>query len=483
MTIRVYDTMQRDIVELVTRDPGKVGIYMCGMTVYNYAHIGNLRSIVWAEFIRRYLEYRGFDVTFVMNYTDVDDRIIERARIEKIPTDAVTAKYIAAFENDLEALGAHNPDIVPRATTHVGEMIEAIQGLIDRGFAYEAEGNVWFDVEKFSDYGKLSRRTLDDMRAGEERIEPDPSKRNPLDFGLWKIAKEDEPSWDSPWGPGRPGWHIECSVMSAKYLGMGFDIHGGGSDLVFPHHENEIAQAEALTGETFSRYWLHAGMVQMEAEKMSKSLGNVVLARDVLERYPGEAVRYWMLQSSYRSQATFSGDALEDAAQSYERWKTFIEVVRHLLGEETPEPPSSPVRAEGASTEPAPGYVQRFIDAMDDDFNSAEAFAVVHELVKEGNKLLEEAQRDDADARESLKELTGIFLELATVLGFHFRATQGDSEVVAGLVDYLLELRDQARGEKAFDRADAIRARLLEMGIAIEDTPAGTRWRIGATGN
>src|SRR5918999_749884 len=346
MTIRLYDTMRDQTVDFDTRDPGKVGMYACGMTVYNYAHIGNMRTIVWFDFIRRYLEYRGFDVTFVMNYTDVDDKIIERSRIEGIPTDAVTAKYIAAFEQDLSDLGADVPDIVPRATTHIAEMIDAIQGLIDRGFAYEAEGNVWFDVEKFSDYGKLSGRSLDDMRAGEERIEPDPSKRNPLDFGLWKIAKEDEPSWDSPWGPGRPGWHIECSVMSTKYLGTGFDIHGGGSDLIFPHHENEIAQTEALTGETFSRYWLHAGMVQMETEKMSKSLGNVVLAHEVLKHYPGEAVRYWMFQSSYRSQAVFSGDALSDATQSYDRWKTFLEGARHVLADDLPKPRDHYVRSD-----------------------------------------------------------------------------------------------------------------------------------------
>ncbi len=483
MPIRVYDTMRREVVDFEPRDPGRVSIYCCGMTVYNYPHIGNMRTFVWFDFIRRYLRYRGFEVTLVLNYTDVDDKIIERANIEGIPPDAVTAKYIAAAEDDMANLGAEKPDILPRATTHIEEMVEAIQKLIDKGYAYESEGNVWFEVEKFDGYGKLSGRSLDDMRAGEERIEPHASKRNQLDFGLWKAAKEGEPSWSSPWGPGRPGWHIECSVMSEKYLRMGFDIHGGGSDLIFPHHENEIAQSESLeSGDTpFARYWLHAGMVQMDAEKMSKSLGNVVLARDLLERVPAEAVRYWMLQSSYRSQAVCSGAAIEDAAQSYDRWKTFIVAVRHVLGRDEVPVVEHLVRGdqELAEGEPAVGYVQRFIEAMDDDFNSAEAFAVVHEIVREGNKRLELVQRGDDSVRDELLELVRDFLELTAVLGFKFLDDAGDSELLAGLVGYLLELREQAREEKAFERSDAIRARLQDLGVVIEDTPSGPRWRVG----
>ncbi|HET7482599.1 MAG TPA: cysteine--tRNA ligase, partial [Actinomycetota bacterium] len=276
MAIRLHDSLAKKVVEFEPRDAGRVAMYACGPTVYNYVHIGNMRTFIWFDFIRRYLAYRGYAVTYVMNYTDVDDKIIERANIEGLPPDAITQKYAAAFEADLAALGVRPADIVIRATDHIDDMIATIENLIDKGFAYPAEGNVWFAVEKFPTYGKLSGRTLDDMRAG-ERIEPHPGKRHPLDFALWKAAKEGEPAWSSPWGDGRPGWHIECSVMSTRYLKMGFDIHGGATDLIFPHHENEIAQAEAATGEEpFVRYWLHAGLVQMDAEKMSKSLGNFV---------------------------------------------------------------------------------------------------------------------------------------------------------------------------------------------------------------
>ncbi|HWL65296.1 MAG TPA: cysteine--tRNA ligase [Actinomycetota bacterium] len=480
MPLHVFDTLRREAVEFVPRDPGRVGLYCCGMTVYNYAHIGNMRTFVWFGFISSYLEYRGFDVTYVMNYTDIDDKIIERANIEKVPPDAITAKYIAAFEEDLRNLGARAPDIVPRATGHIDGMIKAIEGLIEKGFAYEAEGNVWFSVEKFSDYGKLSKRSLEDLKT-QERIEPHSSKQHPVDFSLWKAAKEGEPAWESPWGPGRPGWHIECSVMSEKYLGMGFDLHGGGSDLIFPHHENEIAQAEALTGEEpFARYWLHAGMVQMDTEKMSKSLGNVVTAREILKQYPGEVVRYWMLQGSYRSQVVFTENAMADAAQSYDRWRIFLDASRHALGDAMPEP--TPVkRTDDSDNEPPTGYVRRFIDAMDADFNSAEAFATVHELVKEGNKLLESFQRGEAEAGD-LVELIHSFYEITAVLGFGFESTH-DSELMGGLIGYLLELRETARAEKAFARADEIRDRLESLGVTIEDTPSGARWRFGAAAN
>jgi cysteinyl-tRNA synthetase len=338
-------------------------------------------------------------------------------------------------------------------------------------------------VDRFDGYGKLSGRSLDDMRAG-ERIEPHPDKRNPLDFALWKSAKEGEPAWESPWGRGRPGWHIECSVMSTKYLGMGFDVHGGGSDLIFPHHENEIAQAEALEeGAIFVRYWLHAGMVQdKESEKMSKSIGNVAIAHDVLERYVPEAVRYWMLMGSYRTQAVFSEEVIEDATQGYERWRTFYAAARHALGDSMPERPEAPRRPMGSDTgEPAPGYVQRFIEAMDDDFNSAEAFAVIHDLVREGNRRIEGAQVGEEHARADLITVAEQFLELTEVLCFRFPGEGPGSELLAGLIEYLLELREQARSEKDFDRADGIRGKLHELGVTVEDTPSGARWHIGGT--
>jgi cysteinyl-tRNA synthetase len=495
MAIRVQDTLARQVVDLVPRDEGKISMYVCGPTVYNYIHIGNARTFLSFDLIRSYLRYRGFEVTYVMNYTDVDDKIIERAKIEGIPTEGITSKYSRAFEDDMAALGADMADVIVKATDHIEDMVEAIENLVTKGFAYEADGNVFYSVESFPDYGKLSGRSLDDLRAG-ERIEPHESKRNPLDFALWKSAKEGEPSWSSPWGPCRPGWHIECSVMSMKYLGPGFDIHGGGSDLVFPHHENEIAQAEALVDPPFVRHWLHAGMVQMsmsptpeasalgpsaaplETEKMSKSLGNIVLARDVAKRYPGEVARFWAITGSYRSQIVFSEDSLDDSANAYQRWRTFVASCRHALGDRMPERPASPRRA-GSPTE---SFIARFIEAMDDDFNSAAALATVHDLVTEGNKTLEGVLGGAEEDSGALVALVEQFLEITSVLGFTFKDEGADSELVAGLVEYLLELREQAREEKAFERADAIRARLVELGVMVEDTAAGPRWRIGASG-
>ena len=378
----------------------------------------------------------------------------------------------------MAALGADPPTILVRATEHIDDMIVGIGRLIEKGVAYEADGDVYFAVEKFPGYGKLSNRSLDEMRAG-ERIEPSDKKQHPLDFALWKAAKEGEPAWPSPWGPGRPGWHIECSIMSTKHLGMGFDIHGGATDLIFPHHENEIAQAEALEdGEApFARHWLHAGLVQMEAEKMSKSLGNVVLVRDLLEHYRGMVVRYWILTSSYRSQASFTSAALDDAAQAYDRLSNFVEVAGHALGTEMPEWPGMVRRPADADLADEDGWLERFVAAMDDDFNSAAALAVVHDVVRSGNKLVEEVQRGNEDARKSLREHVETFLEMAWVLNLRFEEAAPTSELTGDLLDFLLELREQARAEKAFDRADAIRARLHELGIAIEDTPSGPRWR------
>jgi cysteinyl-tRNA synthetase len=478
MALRIYDSMQRKVVPLEVREKGRASIYVCGPTVYNYVHIGNARTLVWFDQIRRYLEYRGYEVTYEMNYTDIDDKIIERAKLEGLPTDAITSKYTQAFEADMEGLGVRPPDLLVLCTHHITDMVKAIEGLIEKGTAYVTdEGDVFFAVQNFKTYGRLSGRSLEDLRAG-ERVEPHPGKKHPLDFALWKAAKEGEPAWPSPWGDGRPGWHIECSVMSTKYLGMGFDIHGGGSDLIFPHHENEVAQAEALEEETFVRHWVHAGMVNMETAKMSKSLGNTVLARDVVARHGGEQARYWCLMGSYRSQAIFSEDTLKDAAAAYDRWATFFESAQHALGEQMPEIPPEPRRVIGDEVS-ATGYVARFIEEMDDDFNSAGAFAVVHDLVREGNRRLEGAQRGDPGQAEALVELIEPFLEITAMLGFRFEKAATGSEVVSGLLDLLLQLREEARAEKAFDRADAIRARLNDLGITIEDTAAGPRWRLG----
>ena len=479
MPITFYDTLARATVELDPREPGRISMYACGLTVYNYAHIGNVRTLVWYDQIRRYLAYRGFEVTYVMNYTDVDDKIIERAKLEDISPDEVAEKYARAFEDDMKALGAEPPTVLVRATEHIDDMIAGIERLIEKGSAYEAEGDVYFAVEKFPGYGKLSNRTLEDMRAG-ERIEPSEKKRHPLDFALWKAAKEGEPAWPSPWGPGRPGWHIECSIMSTKHLGMGFDIHGGATDLIFPHHENEIAQAEALddSNKDFARHWLHAGLVQMEAEKMSKSLGNVVLVRDLLAHYSGMVARYWVLTSSYRTQASFTEAALEDARQAYERLGNFLEVSRHALGAEMPSEPAATRRPLDEPIDDDDEWIARFVAAMDDDFNSAGALAVVHDLVRAGNKLVDEIQRGREEARKPLQHHVELFLEMTGVLNIQFEQRSVTSELTGDLITFLLELREQARAEKAFERADAIRSRLQDLGVAVEDTPAGPRWKV-----
>jgi cysteinyl-tRNA synthetase len=480
MSVRIYNTLVRQVVPLETRQPDRVLMYTCGPTVHNYQHIGNFRTFMWMDFIRRYLQYRGFEVTYVMNYTDIEDKIIDRANIEGVSTEAVTTKYSAAFDEDMESLGIRRADIVSRATQHIEEMVQAIEGLIDRGVAYEAEGDVWFAVDSFPGYGKLSGRSLDEMRAG-ERVEPQASKRSPLDFALWKSAKEGEPSWSSPWGPGRPGWHIECSVMSTKYLGMPIDIHGGGADLTFPHHENEIAQAEALAGtEPFVTQWMHCGLVQMEATKMSKSLGNVVLVRDLLESYSPDIIRYWVLMGSYRIQSTFSTPVMTDAAQSYDRWARFLASATHSLDDQLPQLDElrRPVGEERFRDDAGAPFVERFVAAMDDDFNSSAAFATVHDLVSEGNRTMERMADASSGQRERLSQLLESFLELTSILGFRFKSSNVSSELIGGLVEYVLELRDQARAESAFDRADAIRSRLEAIGVLVEDTPGGTRWHL-----
>jgi cysteinyl-tRNA synthetase len=478
MAIRIYDSGRHRVVSLDPKEPGRLSMYACGPTVYNYVHIGNARTSLWYDFMRRYFEYRGLDVTYVANYTDVDDKIIERAKIEKLTPDGIAKKYEGAFEADMSVLGVRPPDVLARATEHIGDMVKTIEGLINNGTAYESDGDVFFSVEKFPAYGKLSGRSLEDLRSS-ERIEPHPGKRHPVDFALWKSAKEGEPSWPSPWGPGRPGWHIECSVMSTKYLGMGFDLHGGATDLIFPHHENEVAQAEAyFQEEPFVRHWSHAGLVQMESEKMSKSLGNFVLTKDVLEEYRGEVVRYWALSASYRSQVVFSDGALADAEHAYERWRIFHGSASHFLGDEMPVGG----RVRRALDDPIDNErIEAFVGALDEDFNSAGAFAVVHDLVRDANKRLESAQHGDDDARKELISLAESFVEMIAVLGFQFETENVQSSIVSGLVGYLLELREDARKERAFDRADGIRSRLHDLGVVVEDTPTGPRWRIGGT--
>jgi cysteinyl-tRNA synthetase len=459
MGVAVHNTLTRRKEELVPREAGKIAMYVCGPTVYSHIHVGNARAFVVFDVIRRYLRWRRFEVLFVENYTDIDDKIIARAKEEGRPPEEVAQHYALAFEEVMAALDIAPPNILVKATDHIAEMLTMIEGLVNKGFAYESEGNVWFAVEKSPEYGKLSGRSIEDLRAG-ERVEPDPSKRHPLDFALWKAAKPDEPKWPSPWGPGRPGWHIECSAMSVKHLGMGFDIHGGGYDLVFPHHENEIAQSEAFYGDSpFVRYWIHNGLVNIEQAKMSKSLGNIILLRDLLRELPAGVVRLLSITAHYRRDIDFGEEQLANAAGTYDRFDVFFQATGALGGD-----PS----AEGRE------FLERFREAMDDDFNTPAALSVIHELVGRGNLELEGHLRGEQPATERLRGLVGPFLEMTDVLGI-LPAEAADVEPEE--VERLIRLRDEARSQGHYDQADEMRKRLLEQGVVLEDTPSGTRWR------
>jgi len=475
MGLSVTNTLTRRKQELIPREPGKIGMYVCGPTVYNHIHLGNARAAIVFDLIRRYLSWRGLQVTLVQNYTDVDDKIIAKAAEEGRPAQEVADDYSAEYEKVMEGLGIEPPDILVKATDHIDDMVATIQSLVDREFAYEAGGSVWFAVDKFPEYGKLSGRTTE--VAGGERIEPDPNKRGPADFALWKAAKPGEPAWPSPWGEGRPGWHIECSAMSTKYLGMGFDIHGGGSDLIFPHHENEIAQAEAATGESpFVRYWLHNGMVNFDDEKMSKSLGNFVLAKDFLEASPGQVLRLMAIGGHYRSDVDFGEAALSQAKKTFERFENFAAAAAKVATTETiaDEP--------GAGIQPAKEFIARFTTAMDDDFNTPVALSVIHELVKKGNSELEQFQRGDEGVAESVLALVAAFNEMTSVLGVSPTGAAapggGDSKMTAGLIELAIELREQARKDRRYDQADLVRDRLAALGVDLEDTPTQTHWRL-----
>jgi cysteinyl-tRNA synthetase len=469
-------------------------MYVCGPTVYNHIHIGNARTFLTFDVIRRYLSFAGYDVRFVQNITDVDDKIIARANEECREPGEVAADYTLAFRQAMDALGVERPTVSPKATETIPAMIAMTERLIERGHAYVVEGDVSFSVRSFPEYGKLSGRNIDDLAAG-ARVDVDERKQDPLDFALWKAAKPGEPHWPSPWGEGRPGWHLECSVMSEQELGLTFDIHGGASDLIFPHHENEIAQSEAATGEPFVRYWLHGGLLQVNAEKMSKSLGNFMLLRDVLEKYPAPVVRLLMLQTHYRSPLDFSSDRLDDASRSYER---LITPLRNLEW-------AKRNRAAGALSEATPSAIEAleeapvtarraFVEAMDDDFNTAGALAALFDLVRVLNTFLERhgigdnaryVSRLDV-ASDELRELLGV-LGVSTVGAEQTDEYPPDVVELArdlagyvgsdtrAAVDALLAARAVARTERNWAAADAVRDGLSRLGFTIEDTPSGAR--------
>ncbi|MEG1830483.1 MAG: cysteine--tRNA ligase [Raoultibacter sp.] len=490
--ITIYNTQTRSKVDFESIERGKVGMYVCGPTVYNYIHIGNARTFISFDIIRRYLTWRGFKVTFVQNVTDVDDKIIKKAAEEGRGAAEVAAEYTDAFIADMRAAGVLDPDIRPKATEEIPEMIDLVMQLIEGGHAYAVEGDVYFAVRSFAEYGKLSGRKIDEMESGHRDLRTsglEDRKRDPLDFAVWKAAKPGEPSWESPWGAGRPGWHIECSAMSRKYLGLPFDIHGGGADLVFPHHENEVAQSEAACGCTFANYWIHSGMLQINSEKMSKSLGNFLLLRDVLETTRPEVLRMLMLQTHYRSPLDFSDERLTEAEAALSRIVNTVKNLEWLEANAADIPSPLDIRALMAQTQTARN---EFIAAMDDDFNTAGALGVVFAFVSDINAAVADKTLSISDvpaiyqARAVLVELMGVFgiaLEGEQVeaqypcevvaLAHDLAGYPGASETQA--VEALLACREQARKNKDWALADKVRDGLAALGLTIEDTPQGPR--------
>ena len=460
--MKLYNTMTMKKEEFIPLEPGKVKMYTCGPTVYNYFHVGNARPLIMFDALRRYLEYRGYDVTYVTNFTDIDDRIINRANEEGVSCEAISEKYIEEYWTDANGLGVNKATVHPKATEHVGEIIELIEKLIEKGFAYQSGSDVYFRTSAFPDYGKLSNQPLDELQAG-ARVDVTEVKENPVDFALWKGAKLGEPEWDSPWGKGRPGWHIECSAMASKYLGETIDIHTGGQDLVFPHHENEIAQSEGASGKEFVRYWIHNGFISIDKVKMSKSLGNFFTVREAAGAYGYENIRMFMLMSHYRSPLNYSGDVLLQSKNALDRLKTAKSSLE-FLGENGSDKLKE---NESVFLASLPRYRERFIEAMDDDFNTADAVAVIFELVRESNSLSSDANPSKEFAFATLK----VFNELVDVLGLLYNNEENNSPDAE--VEALVEKRQAARKEKNWAEADAIRDKLAEMGITLEDTPQG----------
>ncbi|MGH7492884.1 MAG: cysteine--tRNA ligase [bacterium] len=479
MGLKIYNTLTRQKEDLVPIHPGRVGMYVCGPTVYDYFHIGNARPFVMFDIFRRYLQYRGYQVRFVMNLTDIDDRIINRANELGVSAHEIALKYTQAFFEDIQKLGIRPADVYPKATEHIGEIIQLITALMEKGCAYQAGGDVIFEVEKFVGYTKLSGKKLDDLEAG-HRVGVDEHKRNPLDFVLWKAMKPGEPWWDSPWGKGRPGWHAECSAMSMRYLGETFDIHAGGLDLIFPHHENEIAQSEAATGKPFVKYWMHNGFIDVDGEKMSKSLGNFRTAREIAQRFPATVIRLFFLAKHYRGPIDFSLEALQNAVKARERMSLAYQALLGRL-----EPGNKPT-AKGEANTPEQQSFQKtiagaqagFIAALDDDFNTVEGLAVIFDFVREVNRWME---RQNPSARDLalLSEAKNLFDEWNGVLGvFETGTSEIDNSRFEAVMKVLLELRQSLRAEKNFKLADQLRDGLRAAGIIVEDGAGGSRWRV-----
>jgi cysteinyl-tRNA synthetase len=487
---KLYNTLSGKKEEFVPLNAGKVTMYACGVTVYDYSHLGHARGAVVFDLIQRYFRRKGFDVKYVRNFTDVDDKIINRAREEGIAPTELAHKYIEAYQEDMKRLGVGRPDIEPKATEHIAEMIEVIKGLVAKEHAYVVDGDVYFRVTSFKEYGKLSKRNIEDLQAG-ARVEVDERKLDPLDFALWKASKPGEPAWDSPWGPGRPGWHIECSAMGFKHLGETFDIHAGGKDLIFPHHENEIAQSEAFSGKRFVNYWLHNGFVNINQEKMSKSLGNFFTIRDILNQYDAEVVRLFLLSTHYRSPIDFSDANLKDARAGLDRFYTMKEgVLKFLVGKKTPtmNPEEVIEAADRQLYEKIRDLPKAFEEAMDDDFNTAFAIGIIYDLVREVNKLLAESDKKNEDAVCSLLHAAlASFEDVNKTLGIFLRNPEewfkegrlADSKVSLSLerIEDLIHLRNEARARKDWAEADRVRKTLDEGGVELFDRSDGTVWK------
>jgi len=475
MSLKVYNSLTRQKEEFKPQKGNEVTMYVCGPTVYDLSHIGHARSAVAFDVIYRYLKYRGYDVKYTRNYTDIDDKIINRANKDAVPWNEISERYITAFDEDMAALGVELPTFRPKATATIKEMLNVIQTLINKGFAYVLDGDVYYSVRKFKDYGKLSGKNIEELEAG-ARVEVDERKEDPLDFALWKASKPGEPWWESPWGKGRPGWHIECSAMSQKFLGETIDIHGGGKDLIFPHHENEIAQSEGATGRPFVRYWFHNGFVNIEKEKMSKSLGNILTIRDALGDYSAEVIRLFLLSSHYRSPIDYSEESLRDAETALDRFYKTVERIE-----------SNWPDIKNAPLDKNRGSLQLFIDAMDDDFNTAYTIGRIFDEVNNANRLMDDAIKSGVDRKlkEVLPVIMAIFREMGKILGVFNKTTEEyfqEKKMYLNIppeeIDKIIATRTEARKNKDFKKADEIRKSLEEKGILLEDTAKGTIWRV-----
>jgi cysteinyl-tRNA synthetase len=464
MALKIFNTLSDEKELFSPLTPGKVRMYVCGVTVYDAAHLGHCRFLLTFDVIYRYLKFCGYDVTYARNFTDVDDKIIKRANDEGVSCAAITERYIAEFNNDAAALGLLPPTVEPRATDHISEIIEITQMLERKGLAYRVDGDVYYAVAGFANYGKLSRKKIDELEAG-ARVDVDERKRSPLDFALWKASKPGEPTWNSPWGPGRPGWHIECSAMSTKYLGQPFDIHGGGRDLIFPHHENEIAQSEGASGQPLARYWLHNGFLQINQEKMSKSLGNFFTIREILGEFDAAALRHYFLSSQYRSPMEFSREGLEEAGRATDRIHETVERVG---------------RSVKAAGEVDTALMSSFRQEMDDDFNTPRALALIFDEVRALNRLLDEKKPKGLEARaaalRSMCATLGLLYE-----GYFERKKQrwlSKASVTREYIESEIARREQARKSKNWSEADRLRSELQALGVVLEDTPEGAVWKV-----